>query len=439
MKRAVVVPSPNRFCRRTFVKATGIGLGFLPLLQAERQAHAAGPKRLLMIAWGNGVRAGEWWPDARRSPDYSHDSGATGVTETSFSLVGRKISEPLEPHRSDLVLFQGVRLAAGGPGHESQPHLFRVSGGQTLDQHVGAAQQTPFKTLNLAVQKRDNRGHIYRNGANVTLEQNPYKLFDTLFAGRAIDPAIFERQRASRKSILDYVGKQLQDFRLRLGSADRQAVDAHMTSLREVEKRLNTGGNAGPAGAPPSLPETKFDVTTPRNFNLVTRAHMDLMVLALAADFTRVTTLLMGDGNGDHLVTPWLGPQYGMDTGLAYLGLRNSQHGNSHVLNEVHNGQQRWHATEFAYLAQKLKDTPDPAGRRLFDSSVMLVINNMNTGGGHGTNNLPTFTLGNAGGAFRTGRYLKIGGAPQTQILASVAAAVGVPMNGATELPRLKG
>jgi hypothetical protein len=159
-----ITTSPSRFARRAFVRATGIGVGCLPLLTADRPARAAAPKRLILIAWPNGVRSADWWPDAKKgSIDFSEGTGH-GVTETNFSFAGLKMIEPLEPHRQDLLLFRGVRLAAGGPGHESQPHLFSVGGGQTLDQHVGAKQATPWKTLNLSVQKRDRRGHIYRGG-----------------------------------------------------------------------------------------------------------------------------------------------------------------------------------------------------------------------------------------------------------------------------------
>lgn len=53
-------------------------------------------------------------------------------------------------------------------------------------------------------------------------------------------------------------------------------------------------------------------------------------------------------------------------------------------------------------------------------------MNNMNTGGGHGTNNLPIFYAGNAGGYLATGRYLKLR-ENHNGILAALANAMGTP------------
>ena len=145
----------SRFSRRSLLAASGLSLGLLPLLSTDRQAMgaSANPKRLVTIAWPNGVRSADWWPDAKPgSIDYA-EAQNHGVTSTSFSFNGLRMIEPLEPHRQDIVLFHGVSLAQGVEGgHESQPHMFKVSGNSTLDQHVGRSQDTPFKTLNLGVQ-----------------------------------------------------------------------------------------------------------------------------------------------------------------------------------------------------------------------------------------------------------------------------------------------
>jgi hypothetical protein len=428
----------SRFSRRSLLGAAGLSLGFFPLLSTDREAHGAtgSPKRLVTIAWPNGVRSADWWPDARPgSIDYA-EAQSHGVTATNFSFNGLRMIEPLEPYRQDIVLFHGVSLATGVEGgHESQPHLFKVNGNSTLDQHVGRQQQTPFKTLNLGVQKHDDRGHIYNNGQGVTLEQDPYALFERLFQGGALDTAAFERKRAASKSVLDYVGKQLDGFSKILGSEDRQRVEFHLTSIRELEKRLDAGMQNG--GRPESLPESAFDVKTVSNFDKTTRAQLDLIVLALASDATRVATLLLSDGDGSNLATPWLGPDFALDTGEQYLGIQNSHHTHSHREDDMHAEMQRWFVSEFAEFFRKLKETSDASGGKLFDSSVVLVMNNMNTGGGHGTNNLPVFYAGSAGGSLVTGRYFKIR-ENQNGILAALASAMGTPVDGMNELAQLR-
>lgn len=428
----------SRFSRRALLGATGLSLSLLPLLAADRKASATvdSPKRLVLIAWPNGVRSADWWPDAKPgSIDYA-EAANHGVTSTSFSFKGLRMIEPLEPYRQDIVLFHGVSLATGVEGgHESQPHMFKVSGNSTLDQHVGRNQPTPFKTLNLGVQKHDDRGHIFNNGQGVTLEQDPYALFERLFQGGALDQAAFERKRATKKSVLDYVGKQLEGFAKILGSEDRQRVDYHLTSIRALETRLDSSTQS--TGRPESLPEQRFDVKDVSKFDKAARAQLDLIVLALASDATRVATLLLADGDGSNLATPWLGPEFGLSTGEQYLGIQNSHHTHSHREDDMHAQMQRWFVGEFAEFFRKLKETQDVAGRSLFDSSVTLVMNNMNTGGGHGTNNLPIFFAGNAGGYLSTGRYLKIKD-NQNGILAALASAMGTPVDGMAELSSLR-
>lgn len=430
-----------RFSRRAFCGATGIGLGLLPLLSTDRISQAAtasAPKRLIMICWPNGVRADQWWPDAAPGPDYSFAAN-TGVTSTSYSFANLKMIAPLEPHRADIVLFQGLTIGnIDGGGHESLPVLFDVGGGNSLDwqvaQKIGA--DNPFKTLNLAVQKRDSRGHIFHNGQGVTLEQDPFKLFDTLFASGGLDPAQFAKQGAAKKSVLDYVGKQLEGFGTQLGTDDRQRVQFHLDSVRAVEKRLTSQSTITPGGRPMSLPTTPFDVKNTTNFQNVARAHMDLMVLALASDLTRVITLLMADGDASNLLMSWLGAEFAPASTSGGLGNDNSHHSNSHSENDKHMAMQHWFVDQYAYLLTQLKATPDINANKLFDGSIVYVVNNMNTGGGHGTNNLPVFIAGGAG-VLSTGRYLRMNTSLKS-VHSAVAGALGAPLAGTTEYPGLR-
>lgn len=432
-----------RFTRRTFTRATGLSLALLPLLEADKivRAAASDSTNLVTIAWPNGVRATEWWPDAHKDPDYLLDE-SSGVTETNFSFANRKISGPLEPHKQDLLffLFAGLTAKVEG-GHESGPEMFKVSDGNTLDQHVARDHTTPFKTLNLAVQKQDNRGHIFKDGQGVTLEQDPYAVFDRLFQGGALDPSVLAEQHATRGSVLDYVHKQLDGYGKILGSSDRQRIEFHLNSIRELEKRLASGGGVTTVdGAPESLPEARFDPKDVSNFNLATRAMFDLVVLALASGATRAATILLSDGDAAGLAMPWLGPEFALDTGSDYLGIQNNHHGHSHVIDEIHHQMQRWFVSEFAEFIRKLKETPGPTGGTLLDQSAVLCMNNMNTGGGHGTHNLPTFLAGKCGGYFKTGRYIKY---PEWEgnhdgIKAAIANAMGTPLDGWNEDARLR-
>jgi hypothetical protein len=345
-------------------------------------------------------------------------------------------------------MFHGLRILGGsipGAGHESLPHLFDVGGGFSLDQYVAdliaARVQTPFRTINLGVLKRDARRLIVRAGQPVTLEQDPYKLFDTMFASGSVDPTLADRQRAARKSILDYVGGQLDGFGARLGTEDRARVDFHRQSLREIERRLTvtSPGTTGVRTAPTSLPATRFDPKNTNNFHLATRAMMDLMVMALASDLTRVATLSLCDGDANPLLMPFLGTQFAPAPTSGGLGNDNSHHSNAHAEGDKHSQMQNWFVQQFAYLLGKLADTRDAGGARLLDGTAVMVINNMATGGGHSVGLMPTFVAGSCGGYFKTGRYLKYSSIQHTGLLAGLANAMDTPLKGISELPRLRG
>ena len=85
---------------------------------------------------------------------------------------------------------------------------------------------------------------------------DPYAVYNDVFAGIMVgtptnmgaeDPEI-KKLMNKRKSLLDYVGKNLEAFKSRLGGEDKIAIEAHHTSVRDLEKQLQSGGSA-PVGA----------------------------------------------------------------------------------------------------------------------------------------------------------------------------------------------
>jgi hypothetical protein len=149
--------------------------------------------------------------------------------------------------------------------------------------------------------------------------------------------------------------------------------------------------------------------------------------------FGRVT---LADGDASNLLTPWLGAQFNPAATSGGLGNDNSHHANAHGENDKHRAMQTWFVEQFAYLIAQMKATPDLAGTKVFDSSLLYVVNNMNTGGGHGTNNLPVFLAG-GGGTLSTGRYMRMNTSLKS-VHAAVAGAMGAPLSGITEYAGLR-
>ena len=184
--------------------------------------------------------------------------------ETDFALS--PILAPLEPHRADIVVVQGLyQQGGGGDGHQSgiggmltgrplNGGPFAGVGappagwatGPSVDQRMAEAWAVPtkFRSLELGVQvgAADDCGRMIYRAANQPLPptDDPAEVYAGVFADLHTDPAALARLRARRKSILDAVGGELGRVAARLGASDRQRLDAHLTAVREIETRLTT-------------------------------------------------------------------------------------------------------------------------------------------------------------------------------------------------------
>jgi Protein of unknown function (DUF1552) len=463
-----------RFDRRAFLRGLGVSSAFLPLLSSGTARGApVKPKRFLVTAVPNGVKEEVYWP--------------TGTT-TSFKIptdaevpAAHKYSPlaPLIPHQKDIIFVGGIDLQNGWDsnggslgGHASLPFLLTGARGvpgpeisdavkqsasvPSIDRFIGMelAKRNALRYDSLVLKAiarfRGNDGYLSFDGPPIgdapnapTQRISPIQLFDDLFGSAVLDAGALTKLRARRKSVLDLVGKHLEGFTSNLGSEDRQRVGAHLDAIRSVEKRLadTTTSCVKPVlGLDPTLDYVSLNGNP--NTPITMKAQMDLVVVAMACDMTRVASLLWPDSVGNFTVFYWLGQEFtvpGTDFANAgeNQGLRN-HHEIAHrdsdpAYQPLANRVQQWYLEQFAYLIQKLKDTKDADGTAMFDSSVLLYANTQRTGGGHQTNNLPWILAGSAGGYFKTGQFLPWPsgtpnkGMPQNGILTAICNAMDVP------------
>ena len=104
--------------------------------------------------------------------------------------------------------------------------------------------------------------------AKIPAESDPYKMFDRIFGGGFQPPTPgmapapgapdvgMERIRAEKKSILDFLTADLSDVRLKLGKDDGVKLDAHLESVRDIERRLQGDGGRARC-SPPARPGGK--------------------------------------------------------------------------------------------------------------------------------------------------------------------------------------
>ena len=231
-------------------------------------------------------------------------------------------------------------------------------------------------------------------------------IFNQLFGGNGGSAS----NAAWEKSVLDAVGSRYQKLSARLGAADKQRLEEHLTAIRDLEQRLAEGQSAG--CRPPTLVNTSDydpaagldattsgmdggvdDAVTDAAIPKVGKLMTDMLVMALACELTSVGTLMWADGECKYSL-PWLG------------------------LEKVHRFYQNdggyhpteceaiatWYAEQNAYLLAQMANV-NMGGHSLLDESIVFFGSNIQDPASHTKNDMP-FLLGGRGGGLRVGRNL---------------------------------
>jgi len=398
------MPFP-RFSRRTFLSGVGCTMALpwlesLPFGCAQEARAATGPKRLAVLFMGNGI-----------SPPHWSATGAGASMQLSRSL------EPLAPYRAKLNVISGLfnKQATGVGIHPGQTGnilsgaaLQRgavLRGGTSMDQVLAAhfEDETPQPSLVLGCEQPITgyhetnfsmaySSHISWQNANspVPMEVYPSLAFDS----------IFDNQGGRRTlSILDRVREQATALNRRVSGADRAKLDEYLTSVRDVERRVQrTRSEKDRANERardrnrPALTMRRPDNGLPEDIRQHMRLMCDIIALAFQTDKTRVATLLLcRDLSG--LFYP-------------FLDVRLAHHPASHDDgSDAYERVTRYYVSQLAYLASRLAAMREGESTVL-DNSCLMFISNMWSGSRHDSSKVPLVTVGGLGGTLQTGRVL---------------------------------
>lgn len=434
---------PRVLSRRTFLRGSGgLALG-LPLLEAmlPRRSYAAGdvsPQRFVVFFSANGTIAERWSPLGTPA-DYT------------FSDPGQsRILDPLEARRSDLLVIEGLAMHSrgyppGSNGHDlGMGHMLTgiplvegpsgyaefshlpdgTVGGPSIDQaiaeQIGAG--TPYRSLEFGVAsyleltRQLTCRMCYRGPFEVLPPENdPRAAFERLFVDLGADPAELAILRAQRRSVLDAVAGDIEVLEGQLGAGDRHKLEAHLGSVREIELSLDAMGDLPAACVQPTAPD-ELDVWANELFPTIGKLQMDLMIMALACDLTRVASLQWSGGESTVRHT-WLG--HGAE-----------HHELSHAADDAIEAREqlaeinRWYAQQFEYMLAGLAAIEEPGGR-LLDHSAVLWCNEQGNGQTHSLDRIPFVLAGSAGGAIETGRWLEVEGHAHNDLYVSLLRAFG--------------
>lgn len=430
--------------RRTVLKGLGLSVG-LPFLEAMLPSTVLGtpaaaartlPRRMAFFYVPNGVNMQEWTP---------------GREGRDFTLP--RVLAPLEPFKNDMLVLSGLtvdkaRPNGDGPGDHARAMAAFLTGcqprktagadiraGMSIDQlaatRVGNA--TRFPSLEIGCEGgrlagNCDSGYSCAYSSNLSWrseatpqpkETNPRAVFDRLFGGPVREEAAAASAMRSEfnQSILDFVRDDANELRNRLGSADLRRLDEYMTSIRDVERRVQA------SDAPlPTVPEGATRPSgTPTSYREHLRLMADLLALAFQTDVTRISTFVLANEGSNRSYR-----EIGVSDGHHDL----SHHGNNREKLEKIRQINTFHMEQFAYFLAKLKDTREGDGN-LLDNSMIMYGSGNGDGNRHNHDDLPILLVGKGGGTISTGRHVRYSrNTPLCNLFLSMLERVGV------EVPR---
>jgi hypothetical protein len=265
--------------------------------------------------------------------------------------------------------------------------------------------------------------------------RNPRDLFNTLFGSMMTGTGTSaDKTRKRQASVLDAVLQDANRLNAKLGAADRQRLGQYLQSIDEVEKQLVV--------ATPTTCTAPAQPASGGNWHAKTKAFVDLTVLALACDLTRVVTIQYSDSWGVNY------SDYTIGSGQEALGTW-SDHFISHKLDDTDRATDldglpradaqkiadarvvltsRFKVRRFAYLVNQLKRTSNGLGGTLLDDTLAMYISENGDGDSHSRKNMPILLAGHAGG-FQTGRVVAATDKPTGALHASIIKRFGLDVS----------
>ena len=414
--------------RRTLLRGLGTAMS-LPLLDAMLPARAsdlaASPRRLQIFYTPNGMIMENYTP-AKVGRDFP----------LSPTL------QPFAPYKERMTVLTGLAHQETADGHAQgcagfltgvKPRATEgadLQCGVSIDQVIGNhyADQTLLPTLELGIDVPSQLGSCvpayscaytntlsWRDESNpLPVTVNPRDVFERMFGdGDALDAASRVAQQRRRSSILDFVREDAARMAGKLGSNDRRKMDQYLSSVRDIERRIqksekldvdaHSGDLAKPAGVPAQFSEhvgTMFD----------------LQLLAMQADITRVASFMIGREVSNRTY-----PE---------IGVTDAHHMTSHHAGDPAKKQKvslinRLHMQYFADYLGRLSATHDGAGS-LLDSTLVMIGAGFGDPDIHDGRNLPMVLFG---GGLKGNRHIQLTkNTPLSNLQRTVLQHMGMPV-----------
>ena len=435
-----MIVSKKHLSRRTMLRGIGVCIG-LPMLDAMIPAFAAPARtggagkgvRSVFVYAPNGMTMRDWTPAA---------------TGTDFELT--PILKVFEPHRSEMLVLSGLMdhngnaLGDGGGDHAraggsflTGVHPKHTAGkdihvGISVDQVAANAigKQTKLASIELGCEDSRTVGNCdsgyscaYTNSLSWRgpstpnpPETNPRAVFERLFGGDDITlpPDVRAKRIADRKSILDSAQEQANAIIRSVGGSDRRKMDEYLTSVREIETRIQDAEKSSVVEVQPGFEKPEG---IPFEYGSYATLMFDMAAMALQSDLTRVVTIVLGREGSLRTYN-----EIGVSDGHHPL----SHHGNRPDWLDRLSKINQYHTQLFSGFVAKLKNAHDGDGT-LLDHSMVLYGSGLSDSNRHLHENLPILLFGRGDGSVKPGRHLKYDEpTPMTNLYLSMLDKMGV-------------
>src|SRR4051812_28634889 len=238
---------PNALTRRLLLRGAGVVMA-LPWLEslpawgapaAEAKGPSAIPQRFVVQFMGTGISPNEWWAKGEgASMELSSCLKPLEPLKTRLNVINGLFNKPatgvgIHPGQTGNIL-SGMPLTKGAVLHggiSMDQVLANNLGQDTVQPSMVLACEQPLTGYHETNFSMAYSSHISWQSPDspVPCEVYPSLAFDSLFENRGI---------LRNQSILDRVRAQASSLSRQVCSADKAKLDEYLTSVREVEKRV---------------------------------------------------------------------------------------------------------------------------------------------------------------------------------------------------------
>lgn len=290
--------------------------------------------------------------------------------------------------------------------------------GESLDHRIGR-EVNPDGRDSMFLYAGQNSGWLggacisYRGSNNRRAALNsPWDAYQSMIGGTSgLDEEAVQRLVTRNQSVNDLVRGQLKSFLARtdLSARDRERLDLHLTSVRDLEAQLTCNLSEDQESALEGLGTIHSSSDGDKVF-AAARAHLDVAALAVACGFTRSVALQIGNGN-DSLIRYRSLTDGSLMENYHYVSHRRLSHdAKGAVISDsdvLHSMVDRQFARLFNHLLKQLASYQFD-GASLLDLGVAVWYNDLGNGPAHGPNSCPYILAGSCGGYFKQGQYVNL-------------------------------